>query len=192
MGTNDDDDEGGAGSGPQHLAENMLNDIMERIEDVNFDVAEVVSMLNEEKTPFQNVFLQEIKQMAELVVEMVASLKELALGFAGELTISDAMDALMMSLFYGTVPTKWTKLAWPSLRSLTAWMRWKCSRSTTEAKKPSSAEPDRDPDGDLALGSHEPAVLPHRHHATIGAAERLGVGQIVHPDRRYQEESGGD
>merc|ERR1712032_1693571 len=29
---------------------------------------------------------------------------------------------------------------------------------------------------------------PHRHHATIGAAERLGVGQIVHPDRRYQEE----
>jgi len=120
--TNDDDDEGGGGSGPQHLAENMLNDIMERIEDVNFDVAEVVSMLNEEKTPFQNVFLQEIKQMAELVVEMVASLKELALGFAGELTISDAMDALMMSLFYGTVPTKWAKLAWPSLRSLTAWM----------------------------------------------------------------------
>merc|ERR1712032_1466097 len=40
----------------------------------------------------------------------------------GELTISDAMDALMMSLFYGTVPTKWAKLAWPSLRSLTAWM----------------------------------------------------------------------
>merc|ERR1719240_1992277 len=32
------------------------------------------------------------------------------------------MDALMMSLFYGTVPTKWAKLAWPSLRSLTAWM----------------------------------------------------------------------
>jgi len=120
--TNDDDDEGGAGSGPQHLAENMLNDIMERIEDVNFDVDEVKSMLNEEKTPFQNVFLQEIKQMAELVVEMVNSLKELALGFAGELTISDAMDALMMSLFYGTVPTKWAKLAWPSLRSLTAWM----------------------------------------------------------------------
>merc|ERR1712010_395790 len=114
--TNDDDDEGGGGSGPQHLAENMLNDIMERIEDVNFDVAEVVSMLNEEKTPFQNVFLQEIKQMAELVVEMVASLKELALGFAGELTISDAMDALMMSLFYGTVPTKWTKLVDPHLQ----------------------------------------------------------------------------
>jgi dynein heavy chain len=100
----------------------MLNDIMERIEDVNFDVGEVMSMLNEEKTPFQNVFLQEIKQMAGLVREMVHNLKELALGFAGELTISDAMDALMMSLFYGTVPTKWTKLAWPSLRSLTAWM----------------------------------------------------------------------
>merc|ERR1712183_923017 len=58
----------------------------------------------------------------ELVVEMVASLKELGLGFAGELTISDAMDALMMSLFYGTVPTKGARLAWPSLRSLSAWM----------------------------------------------------------------------
>merc|ERR1711988_1296372 len=28
----------------------------------------------------------------------------------------------MMSLYYGTVPTKWTRLAWPSLRSLSAWM----------------------------------------------------------------------
>jgi len=118
----DDSDGGGGASGPQHLAENMLNDILERVEDVSFDINEVLSMLNEEKTPFQNVFLQEIAQMQALVVEMVNSLKELGLGFAGELTISDAMDALMMSLYYGTVPTKWGKLSWPSLRSLSAWM----------------------------------------------------------------------
>jgi len=112
----------GSGSGPQHLAENMLNDILERVEDVSFDMAEVLSMLNEDKTPYQNVFLQEIKQMDMLVVEMVSSLKELALGFAGELTISDSMDALMMSLYMGSVPTNWTRLAWPSLRTLSSWM----------------------------------------------------------------------
>merc|ERR1712054_373270 len=63
------DESGATTSGPQHLAENMLNDILERVEDVSFDMAEVLSMLNEEKTPFQNVFLQEISQMGALVVE---------------------------------------------------------------------------------------------------------------------------
>lgn len=111
-----------SGGGPQHLAENILNDILERVEDVTFDIDEVLSMLSEEKTPFQNVFLQEIAQMSDLVVEIVASLKELGLGFAGELTISDSMDALMMSLFMGTIPSNWTKLAWPSQRSLGGWL----------------------------------------------------------------------
>jgi dynein heavy chain len=44
------------------------------------------------------------------------------LGFAGELTMSDAMDNLKNSLYLDRVPTTWSKRAWPSLRGLTTWL----------------------------------------------------------------------
>ena len=62
-------------------------------------------------------------QLAELLLhEMHRSLVELGMGFAGELTISDAMDDLMNALFLGRVPSSWARLAWPSLRNLQAWL----------------------------------------------------------------------
>ncbi len=44
------------------------------------------------------------------------------LGFDGELTMSDAMDDLMNSLYLNRVPKSWARLAWPSLRSLQSWL----------------------------------------------------------------------
>merc|ERR1711981_572458 len=185
--TGNDDDGGGAGTGPQHLAENMLNDILERVEDVNFDMAEVLSMLNEEKTPFQNVFLQEIAQMSALVIEMVASLKELGLGFAGELTISDAMDALMMSLYSGTVPTKWTKLAWPSLRSLSAWMsdlQMRIEQLEGWVQNPI----------DIPMVTWISGLINPQSFLTaiMQQSAQLGVGQAVYPNGGDEENCGGD
>lgn len=52
---------------------------------------------------------------------MKRSLIELTMGFAGELTMSDAMESLMDSLYMGKVPGGWSKLAWPSQRSLALW-----------------------------------------------------------------------
>ena len=53
---------------------------------------------------------------------MVRSLVELNQGFAGELTMSDAMENLMNSLYLDTVPGKWASLAWASQRGLAAWL----------------------------------------------------------------------
>ena len=60
--------------------------------------------------------------MNNLLSEMMRSLKELQLGFAGELTMSDAMDTLKSSLFLDRIPPLWQKRAWPSLRGLTSWL----------------------------------------------------------------------
>lgn len=58
-----------------------------------------------------------------LMAEIKRSLTELDMGLAGELTISEAMDTLMMSIYVNAVPATWEKLAYWSLRPLVTW--WK-------------------------------------------------------------------
>lgn len=106
---------------PQHIAENMLNDIQDRFGDKMLDIDDVEGSL-EEKGPYQNVFLQECEAMNTLLAEIARSLVELNLGFAGELTMSDKMEALMVALYMDRVPTSWASLAWPSLRPLAGWL----------------------------------------------------------------------
>ena len=116
---NDNEEESSAT--PQGIAENVVNEIMDRFGDKNFDLEEIEGGL-EEKGPYQNVFLQECEIMNRLLTEMVRSLNELNQGFAGELTMSDAMEDLMNSLFIDRVPTKWGGLAWASQRPLSLWL----------------------------------------------------------------------
>jgi len=75
----------------------------------------------DERGSYQNVFIQEMDVMNILLTEIVRSLKELMLGFAGELTISDSMDNLKASLYLDRIPSTWQKLAWPSMRNLISW-----------------------------------------------------------------------
>merc|ERR1712000_560091 len=60
--------------------------------------------------------------MNNLLTEIVRALRELLLGFAGELTMSDAMDTLKASLFLDRVPATWMKRAWASVRTLNPWL----------------------------------------------------------------------
>jgi dynein heavy chain len=113
-----------AGQSPRHIAESALNDILERLtpEDSLFNLQDIREMIGEELNPFQNVFLQEMQQMNKLVKAIMESLNDLNLGFAGELTMSDAMEELMDCLYLDKVPSSWAKLAWPSRRSLAPWL----------------------------------------------------------------------
>ena len=103
---------------PQAIAETVLNEVLDRFADKRFDTEDVQRSL-EEQGPFQNAFLQEIERMNTLMVEIARSLHELQLGFAGELTMSEAMEALQNSLSTDRIPPKW--MAWPSLRALAEW-----------------------------------------------------------------------
>ena len=70
---------------PTEIANAKLDDIMDRFGEKRFDVDDLSASLDE-KGPYQNVFLQEMEVMNKLLGEIVRSLKELALGFKGELT----------------------------------------------------------------------------------------------------------
>ena len=106
---------------PTEIANAKLDDIMDRFGEKRFDVDDLSASLDE-KGPYQNVFLQEMEVMNKLLGEIVRSLKELALGFKGELTMSDAMEAVMNSLYMDTVPGKWVKFSWPSRKALSGWL----------------------------------------------------------------------
>ena len=61
--------------------------------------------------------------MNSLLEEIRRSTKELQLGFAGELTMSESMEELMVSLYMDRVPSSWAKQAWPSMLSLGSWVK---------------------------------------------------------------------
>jgi dynein heavy chain len=116
--------EGGSGEGamsPDEIAQGVTTDIIDRFNEKKFDTEDISRSL-EDQGPYQNVFLQEMEVMNNLLSEIMRSLKELMLGFAGELTISDAMDTLKSSLFLDNIPATWYKRAWPSMRKLATWL----------------------------------------------------------------------
>jgi dynein heavy chain len=106
---------------PDEISAQVTGDICDRFGEKKFDVEDIIRGL-EEQGPYQNVFLQEMSVHNTLLSEIMRSLNELKLGFAGELTMSDAMDALKGSLYLDRVPPTWAKRAWPSLRGMTTWL----------------------------------------------------------------------
>merc|ERR1719277_1726536 len=121
---------GGSGGGgddgeaqdPMRIAEATCLEILEEVQEKKFPTDDVGrSMSDEEKGPFQFVFLQECEYMNGLVFEMVRGLQELQLGFKGELTMSEVMEELANSLFAEKLPTWWVKLGFASTRPLRSW-----------------------------------------------------------------------
>jgi len=93
------------------------------VRDIKFPVEDIQrSLSDEEKGPYQFVFLQECTYMGALTGEMIRSLLELQLGFKGELTMSAPMEALLNSLYLEKIPPYWAKLAFPSVRPLATWI----------------------------------------------------------------------
>lgn len=61
--------------------------------------------------------------MNTLVETMKMGLNELRLGLKGDLTMNDAMETLMRSLHADKIPGIWAKVAYPSLKSLSPWLK---------------------------------------------------------------------
>jgi len=85
-------------------------------------IEDIQSKMEEPKTPYQNVYLQECEYMNILINEILKSLFEIDLSFKGELTMTEKMENLMDSIFLDKVPASWAKLAFPSTRGLGSWL----------------------------------------------------------------------
>merc|ERR1719409_565401 len=100
---------------PMAISETMCAEIFDEVQEKKYPVDEISkSMSDEEKGPYQYVFMQECEYMNGLVHEMVRGLAELLKGFKGELTMSEQMEELADSLYMERLPTWWVKLGFPS------------------------------------------------------------------------------
>mmetsp|Transcript_130364 Transcript_130364/g.237027 ORF Transcript_130364/g.237027 Transcript_130364/m.237027 type:complete len:625 (-) Transcript_130364:230-2104(-) len=117
------DDEGESQAmNPLAVAEMMCGEILEEVQEKKFATDDVSkSLSDEEKGPYQYVFLQECDYMNGLIYEMVRGLSELQLGFKGELTMSEQMEDLANCLWTEKLPMWWVKLGFPSTRPLKSW-----------------------------------------------------------------------
>jgi len=108
---------------PMARAEDMCGEVLSEVCDVRFPVDDTSrSMTDDEKGPYQFVFLQECDYMNQLVFEMMRGLTELQLGFKGELTMSEQMEELADDLANEKLPMWWVKLGFPSTRPLRSWL----------------------------------------------------------------------
>ncbi|XP_076032504.1 dynein heavy chain at 93AB [Oratosquilla oratoria] len=97
----------------------MLDEILERLPDP-FNMADIMGKV-EERTPYVVVAFQECERMNELTKTIRNSLKEIDLGFKGELKMTSTMEELVGALFLDQVPDAWTKKAYASAFGLTNW-----------------------------------------------------------------------
>ena len=119
-GGGDGDDSDGGGGGAAERGGGGAADILEPFRVPQF-VLEGITGLLDEVGPYQIGFLQECERLNVLLDVMTQSLTELDLGFRGELTMSEAMEAVQTSLFMDRVPAVWQKVAFPSQRGLGLW-----------------------------------------------------------------------
>jgi len=114
---------GGASAGLtlQEKVKRLLDDVLEKLPE-EFSLLELEERVDE-RTPYTNVFLQEVDRMSKLLYELRRSLVELDMGLRGDLSMSEAMETLMDSLYDDKVPARWAALSWPSLRPLGSWLQ---------------------------------------------------------------------
>lgn len=116
--------EAGASAGVltrDEVIKQCLDDILEKLPDP-FNIHEMSSRCPaEERSPYTVVAFQECQRMNRLLIEMRRALKELDLGIKGELTVTQAMEDTGTALFYGRVPSRWDKLAYPSTKPISFW-----------------------------------------------------------------------
>ncbi len=73
-------------------------------------------------TPTQVVLLQELVYWNRLITSMRLSLKELKRALAGEVGMSNDLDELATSIYNGTLPAAWQRLAPQTQKNLSSWM----------------------------------------------------------------------
>eukprot|EP01022_Parablepharisma_sp_SALTPOND_P010884 TRINITY_DN144_c0_g3_i1.p1 TRINITY_DN144_c0_g3~~TRINITY_DN144_c0_g3_i1.p1 ORF type:complete len:4665 (-),score=723.90 TRINITY_DN144_c0_g3_i1:29991-43985(-) len=75
---------------------------------------------DENRSPFQNVFMQESERMNSLISSILISMNDLELAMNGQLTMTEAMDRLQDCLIMYRVPEEWQK--YETTRTLLPWL----------------------------------------------------------------------
>jgi len=113
---------GGAAAGGDigEVVMGTCNTLLEKLPE-NLDWEEVRDRNEADSSPLKVCLLQEIERYNVLLSAVRSSIKTLQKGIQGLVVISKEQEAVLTSLYAGTVPTSWL-FAYPSLKPLSSWM----------------------------------------------------------------------
>ncbi|KAL6489648.1 hypothetical protein MHYP_G00033890 [Metynnis hypsauchen] len=97
----------------------VLEELLEKLPE-EYNVTELL-VKTDRRSPYTLVCMQECERMNLLITEIQTSLTELLLALKGELSVSPDLEALQMALFYDRVPESWSRLTFPSTKTLAQW-----------------------------------------------------------------------
>jgi hypothetical protein len=103
----------------QDKAKMTADDILERLPSmpkVSFAVDADMQM-----SPFYQVYMREIVSISRLLQTMSTSLHQLECALVGQTRISTDLEVLIDAFCHDTVPAQWSRVAYPSCRSLGGW-----------------------------------------------------------------------
>ncbi|KAL6109087.1 dnah11 [Pungitius sinensis] len=109
----------GAAQSTEDKVKSVIQDILDKLPE-EYNMAEITTKTTE-RSPYILVCFQECERMNLLLAEIRKSLNVLDLGLKGELTISSSMETLQSALFKDCVPDSWSRLAFPSTKTLAHW-----------------------------------------------------------------------
>ena len=105
----------------QERAGTTINEVSEKMP-TRMVVPDSALAKSDEVSPYVLFLQQEVISLNNLVKALSDSMSELQRGLLGELQLSDEMEDIMIALADNRVPRAWEKVAYPSLRSLGAWV----------------------------------------------------------------------
>jgi len=118
---------GGAGASAEDTVQALASQLAAQVPDPmdRKDAGDNVFALNAkgELNSIQIVLLHEMGRFNKLLKRIKTSLKDLGNAIKGLVVMSSELDAMFGSMLKNQVPALWTKVAYPSLKPLSGWMK---------------------------------------------------------------------
>jgi dynein heavy chain len=117
---------GGGGGGDISAAQSSITLYQGQLPP-NLDMLEIRGRVTD-KSPFVIVSLQESDRMNILLSTLRQTMTELELGITGALNVTESMEKLAFDLIANKVTANWLAVAYPCLKTLSAWFADLCLR----------------------------------------------------------------
>lgn len=105
----------------KEFSERIFNEV--QVETNRLPIDEIASkMSDDQRGPYQNVYIQECELINTLLNLMIGQLKDLELAFKGELTMTAAMEDMMEKIAMNRLSDEWAKFSWMTTRVLSGWV----------------------------------------------------------------------
>lgn len=98
------------------------DDITSKSNDGLFNIEAIKAALTHDKTPYQNVFIQECEQMRNLCELIKRNTTDVKAAIDGQLTMNEMIEALIDNIHAERVPPKWIDEGFSTNRKLASWL----------------------------------------------------------------------